>query len=83
MNYAVVGSGGEVVNVVVLEDDSKWQPPEGHRLVECSDSGGIGWKVSGKKKWTEPKRDDPPKPAKEKDRRADEVGFDRTFQEGL
>jgi hypothetical protein len=46
MNYALIDNTGLVVNVVVWNGKSDWQPPEGQQLVELSDGAGIGWTYS-------------------------------------
>jgi hypothetical protein len=42
MNYAIV-KNGLVINVIVLDDQTSWEPPAGCELVELQDSAGIGW----------------------------------------
>ena len=68
MRYAVIDASGLIVNVVMMAKDANWSPPEGCTCVPCPAHVGIGWKRSGKTKWTAPV---PP-----------EVGFDRAFVEG-
>ena len=42
MNYAIV-KNGLVINVVVLSDQTSWEPPDDCELVELQDCAGIGW----------------------------------------
>lgn len=42
MKYAVINEKGQVVNSIILEDASKWIPPEGHQIV-ASDEASPGW----------------------------------------
>lgn len=44
--FAVIDAQNVVINIVVLESDSGWTPPEGMRALESSEAG-IGWTVSG------------------------------------
>ena len=41
-NYAVIDETGLVVNTIVLEEGSLWEPPEGHTIIQ-SDVASIGW----------------------------------------
>lgn len=41
--YSLVDSNGIVVNTVVLDDNTGWQPPDGLLLVKCVEACGIGW----------------------------------------
>lgn len=44
-NYAVVDSNDVVQNIIVWDEVSQWQPPEGHSLVKADDVAcNIGWK---------------------------------------
>lgn len=42
MNYAVIDPSGLVVNVILWDGVSEWQPPDGHQAVPLT-KGGIGW----------------------------------------
>lgn len=44
MNYAVIDSTGLVVNVIVWDGVSPWEPPVEHSVV-LLEKGGIGWKI--------------------------------------
>lgn len=47
MNYFIIQeSDGLVVNCVVWDGISPWEPPEGHLAIQ-SDIGGIGWTWNG------------------------------------
>jgi hypothetical protein len=43
MNYALVDNTGLVVNVIVWDGESDWQPPEGLTAVLITGNAGIGW----------------------------------------
>jgi hypothetical protein len=43
MNYAIIDNTGLVVNVILWDGESEWQPPEGYQAVELTDGAGIGW----------------------------------------
>lgn len=45
--YALIDESGAVVNVIELEADSDWQPPEGMMVVQ-SDIADIGWRLDEK-----------------------------------
>lgn len=42
MDYAIV-KNGLVINVIVLGEQTSWEPPDGCELVELQDCAGIGW----------------------------------------
>ena len=42
MDYAIV-KNGLVINVVVLSDQTSWEPPDDCELVKLQDCAGIGW----------------------------------------
>ncbi len=42
MDYAIV-KNGLVINVIVLDEQTSWEPPDGCELVELQDCAGIGW----------------------------------------
>ena len=44
MNYAVIDSTGLIVNVVVWDGITPWEPPAGHSVVQLTE-GDIGWTV--------------------------------------
>lgn len=46
MNYALIDNTGLVINVVILNSESDWQPPEGQQIVELTGDAGIGWTYS-------------------------------------
>lgn len=41
--YALVDSNSIVVNTIVLDDNTGWEPPDGLLLVKCVEACGIGW----------------------------------------
>ncbi|CQH33023.1 hypothetical protein DVP43_22030 [Yersinia enterocolitica] len=41
--YALVDSNSIVVNTIVLEDGTGWEPPDGLILVKCVNVCGLGW----------------------------------------
>lgn len=43
MDYALIDDTGLVVNVVIWDGESTWQPPEDQQLVELPAGVGIGW----------------------------------------
>lgn len=42
MDYAIV-KNGLVINVIVLGEQTSWEPPDGCELVELQDGVGIDW----------------------------------------
>jgi hypothetical protein len=48
MRYAIVNSKGQVVQVLVREEQTAWLPPLGHKVVPCPDEVGIGYSYDGK-----------------------------------
>lgn len=48
MRYAIVDSKGQVVQVVVRDEQTTWLPPMGHEAVPCPDTVGIGYSYDGK-----------------------------------
>jgi hypothetical protein len=42
MDYAIV-KNGLVINAIVLDEQTAWEPPDGGELVELQDCAGIGW----------------------------------------
>jgi hypothetical protein len=42
MDYAIV-KNGLVINVIVLDEQTAWELPDGCELVEIQDCAGIGW----------------------------------------
>ena len=48
MRYAIVDSKGQVVQVLVREEQTAWLPPLGHEAVPCPDEVGIGYSYDGK-----------------------------------
>jgi hypothetical protein len=53
---ALVTDDGIVENVVIVDPEAEWEPPEGLELVELPDDSpvGPGWTGDGKE-WIEPK----------------------------
>ena len=43
MNYALVDNTGLVVNIIIWDGESDWQPPEGLIAVPLTDGAAIGW----------------------------------------
>lgn len=42
MKYAVINANGHVVNIIELDADAKWTPPDNHTVAQ-SDTASIGW----------------------------------------
>ncbi|MFD3238354.1 tail fiber assembly protein [Rahnella perminowiae] len=43
-DYAVINSDGEIINVVLWDGETDWNPPDGSTAIKVNDSGaGIGW----------------------------------------
>jgi hypothetical protein len=42
MDCAIV-KNGLVINAIVLDEQTAWEPPDGCELVELQDCAGIGW----------------------------------------
>jgi hypothetical protein len=43
MNYALVNSANLVINIIVWDGGSDWQPPVGCQAVALTGNAGIGW----------------------------------------
>lgn len=44
--YAII-DGIDVVNVILLDDDNSYIPPEGHILIKAPEGVAIGWQFAG------------------------------------
>ena len=60
MNYLVI-SNGKVENIVVIENNSTWEPPSGTTLIKYDGAAGVGWNWTG----TECVDPNPPAPDEE------------------
>jgi len=62
MNYAIINSAGLVVNVIVWDGKSPWQPPAGFTRAPITNGAGIGWTYTNGNYTAPPQPPAPPPP---------------------